>query len=194
MKTFQRWMKETLSGGRWALVIMLSLFLLQGACRQQSSPYDELIKHGFYAYSVSNEELIEREWILRTPIKEKNWDIHCDGGPSAPDNPMIIYYEDKEENLQLTIRISNNAPTWDHTSPTETIALSSPWAKTGSGLAYKDQSLSPLRFEDLYGNQVIVRGNLTIPEKVNLVNQFEYIGSSPENMINPWSSEWCARN
>lgn len=197
MKNLRYWPNRDWFGCSQGIAVAMSiLLLLLAACLQETSPYSELIRHGFYAYTVANDTLSEREWAVRTPIKQEQWqwNVHCEGGPSAPENPLILYYQDKEGNLQLTIRISDRASPWDHNKPTENVTLNTPWVKGDRGIVYKDQLFSPLRFEDIFGNQVIVRGEQTVAEKINLVNQFEYAGPPVEDAINPWSIEWCTRN
>lgn len=180
----------------WIIYPILLLFLIQGACSQTTSPYDELVNRGFYAFILPDDVLIEQGWTLYTPIKEekRQWNIHCKGGIDAPENPLVLNYLDEEKDLQMSIWISHRGSMWDHNNFTENVSLNTIWSKTNEGLVYKNQPFSPIRFEDIYGNQVIIRGDLPVSEKISLINKLEYYGPQMKDFMNPWSAEWCSKN
>jgi hypothetical protein len=166
------------------------------ACSLGSSAYDELSRHGYYAYAVPDTVLTQREWTLQTPFKSEShlWDVHCGLGASAPENPLILYYQDELGDLQLTIRISSLGSMWNHNNPTETVTLNTPWVNEDEGIVYQGQPLSPIKFEDIFGNKVIVRGKQPVSQKIDLITQLEYVGTPIEDVVNPWSLEWCESN
>jgi hypothetical protein len=182
--------------GKKFILCALLFLIFQFGCSQESSPYDELIDHKYYAYIVPDDVLSERDWILDTPIKENEgqWDIHCEGGISAPDAPLLLFYFDDSSELQLTISISSRGAAWNHNNPTENVRLDIPWAPERTGIVYKGEPYSSIRFEDIFGNKVIVRGDQTIDEKIHIINRLEYIGLPRDKQINPWSAEWCEKN
>lgn len=83
---------------------------------------------------------------------------------------------------------------WDHNIPTETVRLNTPWAEEGKGVVYQSQPLSPIMFEDIFGNKVIVSGTQPLSQKIDLINQLEYVGTPIDDVTNPWSLEWCENN
>ncbi len=50
---------------------------------------------------------------------------------------------------------------------------------------------SPIKFSDVFDNEVVVSSRLSYTEMVSFINQLEYIGASPDKLPNPWSQEWC---
>lgn len=156
---------------------------------QLSNPHKELLRNDYYAYIFTNEVLDERQWKL-VPI-EHNWDAHCMGGPSAPWNPLLIVYQDQEEDTQLLLNISNRNVIWDRQRSVEEIKLDFLWVEEGMGVKYKGEDNSSIKFTDIFGNEVVVSGSQSTDEKIRLINQLEYIGPSDIERINPWSAEWC---
>lgn len=175
---------------RFFFVIVFSFLIIGGlGCSREPNPYSELLKNDYYAYLLPENTLKENGWELK-PIDE-DWDAHCFGGPSAPWNPLHIVYQDQEDETQLSLNISDRFVVWDRRLPTEEIHLDSPWAKEGKGVVYDGDDFSPIKFLDIFSNEIVVDGWLSTAEKVKLINQLEYIGPSAEELVNPWSVEWC---
>lgn len=158
-------------------------------CSRSASPYDELLANGFYAYLIPDQELEKYGWKL-VPIQE-DWVAHCMSGPSSPWNPLTIIYRDSADQTQLTITLSDRDVLWNREMPVETIDLDSSWVKDGTATTYQGDPFSPVKFNDRWGNEVVIDGWLTIADKIKVVNSLEYIGPPAEDVINPWSVEWC---
>lgn len=171
------------------ITIVIFSLGLGAICSRSTSPYDELLDNGFYAYLIPEQELEKYGWKL-TPIQE-DWDAHCFGGPSSPWNPLTIIYRDSADQTQLTITISDRDVLWNREMPVETIELDSSWAKVGTATTYQGDPFSPVKFNDPWGNEVVVDGWLPIADKIKIVNSLEYIGPPVKDVINPWSAEWC---
>jgi hypothetical protein len=169
------------------------LFLIFGSgimgCITEPNPYKSILRNNYYSYALPNDVLEEQGWRL-VPI-EQDWDAHCKGGTSAPWNPLDIWYLDQDESLQFSLRISNRDVIWHHENPTEEVALDSPWVKNGIGVKYRGEDISPIKFFDIFDNEVVVSSDLNQIEMVSFINRLEYIGASPDKSLNPWSQEWC---
>ncbi len=173
----------------WLINLFLFLILNFG-CSSVKNPYAQLIKNDFYAYILPESILEEKHWFVNLLVND-NFDAHCKGGPSAPWNPIEIVYQDQQGNHQFSIRISESDAVWNRQNPIDNIELDFHWVQSGSGMIYQGEKSSPIKFVDIFGNEVVVSGTLSVGDKIELINQLEYLGSANEDFVNPWSPEWC---
>jgi hypothetical protein len=177
---------------RWASVITFFILLITAVgYLVNRTPYDELKENRYYAFVLPEDVIQAQGWQLK-PIKH-DWDAHCYGGPSAPWNPLTIVYEDEVEQPQLSITISSRDVIWDRQHPIEKVEVDLVWAKETTAIAYEGDVFSSVKFEDSFGNEVVIESWLAIADKVELINKLEYVGPSVNEVISPWGSSWCDR-
>ena len=166
---------------------VLTLIVLGGCSQTQPihPSYESLTEHGFYVYVLPKAELQQREW--QETVSIWRYDFHCQYD-DAPNNLHIIYI-DKASQMELELIVGHWSEVWDWNKETIIVPLNTNLAPDGSAAFYRTSDASvALMFEDQFGIQVQVWSDFAITETIELVNQLEYIGPSPDTITDPWDN------
>jgi hypothetical protein len=172
------------------LSIGLVVLLIVTSCRQRSPlypSYEDLIKHGFYVYSLPEAETQERQW--KEVISIWGYRFHCQFN-EAPNN-LYVRYVDAQDQVKIELIMGPWSEVWDWTQKTTEVQLNTTIAKTGNAIFYNiTADYVALLFEDQFGTQVQIWSNYPITETLAMIQQLEYIGPTSDTMHNPWD---CSR-
>jgi hypothetical protein len=172
---------------RFAGMCVLTLIVLGGCYPKHPlhPSYESLAEHGFYVYVLPKAELQQREW--QETVRIWRYDFHCRYDDAQ--NNLRIMYRDKADQMEFELIIGHWSEVWDWTQETTLVPLNTNLAPDGSADFYPTSDASvALMFEDQFGIQVQVWSEFAITETIELVNQLEYIGPSPDTITDPWDN------
>jgi hypothetical protein len=172
---------------KFAGMCLLTLIVLCGCSQTQPlhPSYESLAEQGFYVYALPKAKLQQREW--KETVSIWGYDFHCQYN-DAPNN-LHTTYKDKADQIKLELIIGHWSEVWDWNKETIRVPVNTNLVPDGNAtFYYRSDASVALRFEDQFGIQVQVWSDFAITETIELVNQLEYIGPSPDTIIDPWDN------
>jgi hypothetical protein len=152
--------------------------------------YDELERHGYYAYVVPPSMVAQYGWHEETYIRR--WRKHCSISQDNRFNPLTIGYFDKQDNLIFRIELTRWGSSMDWKDPKERIAvpLDTQWAKAGTlemiVHTHENRQIIYMTYADWYGTPVYITSHLSLVDTLTLLHTLNYVGAPPEH-AKPWS-------
>jgi hypothetical protein len=173
----------------WSTLVAYFVF----ACTAQSINFenlstDDLRSAGFYGYVLPDSSTRELGW--ERTISMESFDAHCEQQDTIErSNPVSVTYSDDTNRSPFSILITRTYQAWDSSRATQTVPLNVDWIPSQQGTYYLPESGGVvLRFEDVWGMEVVILSWLDVDSVAELIGQLQYVGPDPTTVVNPWEN------